>query len=59
MAFSNPAKSELQRVSSRIHFFNVIRSSHYSNIKAVRYNNFPIPVRPAGSAIRHVWLVES
>jgi hypothetical protein len=57
MALSKPAKSELQRVSSRIHFFNVIRSSQYSNIKPVGYHSFPIPVRPSGSAIRHVWLV--
>jgi hypothetical protein len=59
MALSNPAKSELQRVCGRIHFFNVIRSSQYSNIKAVGYDSFIIPVRPSGSAIRHVWLVES
>jgi hypothetical protein len=45
-------------VSGRIHFFNVIRSSQYSNIKAVGYDSFPIPVRPSGSAIRHVWLVD-
>jgi hypothetical protein len=52
MALSKPAKSELQRVSDRIHFFNVIRSSHYSNIKAVGYDS--------GSAVRfrHVWLVD-
>jgi hypothetical protein len=58
MALLKPAKSELQRVSSRIHFFNVFRSSQYSNITAVGYYSFTIRVRPSGSAIRHVWLVE-
>jgi hypothetical protein len=46
MALSKLAKSELQRVSDRIHFFNVIRSSQYSNFKAVGYHRIPIPVPP-------------
>jgi hypothetical protein len=58
MALSKPAKSELQRVSSRLHCFNLIRSSQYSNIKAVGSDSFPVPVRPSGSAIRHVWPVD-
>jgi hypothetical protein len=55
MALSKPAKSELQRVSGRIHFFNVIRSSQYSNIKAVGYDSFPIPVRPSRSTTFGWW----
>jgi hypothetical protein len=55
MALSKPAKSELQRVSRRIYFFNVIRSSHYSNMTAVGYDNFTIPVRPSGSATFGRW----
>jgi hypothetical protein len=42
MALSKPAKSELQRVSGRIYFFNGIRSSQYSNTKAVGYDRIPI-----------------
>jgi hypothetical protein len=50
---SKPAKSELQRVSSRIHFFNVIRSSQYSNIKAVGSHRIPIvgALSHSGSAV--------
>jgi hypothetical protein len=58
MALSKPAKSELQRVSSRIHFFNAIRSSPYLNIKVVGYHRIPIvsALCHSGSVIRHVWL---
>jgi hypothetical protein len=62
MAISKPAKSELHGVSGRIHFFNVIRSSKYSNIKAVGYHRIPIvsALSHSGSAVRfgHVWLVD-
>jgi hypothetical protein len=63
MALSKPAKSALQRVSGHIHSFNVIRSSRYSNIKAVGYDRIPIVSalshsgRPSGSATFGWWIV--